>query len=279
MNCPVCGGVKWEEVYAGVVRDGKSEKSFRKVLECDGCSIQRLDQFYDSGKYDTGEYRECLDETEWDYDFHDAVQDHILKELPTMRGKTVVDVGCGKGSFLDMISGVASKVIAVEPNRRYHDMPYKTYSYASEVTELADVVVSFDVIEHTENPVEFLKDLKRLLTIDGRVYIVTPNRAEILFQLLPEYKPFRYQTVHNWYFDRDSLWNCANKAGLTIKDLRTIHRYGIGNTLGWLIEKRPVGDRKYPFLEGQIDELWRSYLNRESLGEALLMECGRRGNE
>ena len=278
MKCPVCGGEQWINVYAGPVRDGAIARVHRSILECNDCSIQRLDKFYDQSNYETGAYREDLNEFEWDYEYHDIVQKHILRELPSMRGKAVVEVGAGKGSFLDMVSGVASEVIAVEPNRKYRNMSYKVYSYANEVMELADVVVSADVIEHTENPVEFMEDLRKLLNIGGRMYVVTPNREEILFKLLPAYKSFRYQTAHNWYFDRDSLWNCANKAGLEIKDLRTIHRRGISNTFGWLLEKEPVGDKKYPFLTGQIDDLWRLYLEREGLGEALLIECGRREN-
>ncbi len=279
MKCPICGGQVWREIYSGSIRVGKEDSTEGKVLECEDCCVQRLEHFYDKCKYETGEYRQELHEAEWDYELHDSRAIHFLSELPTMRNKVVIDVGCGNGSFLDMISGMASKVIAVEPNCQYRNMPYDTYSYANEVQELADIVVSFDVIEHTENPVDFMLELKRLLKPDGRLFVATPNREEILFRLLPGYKKFRYQAVHNWYFNRDSLWNCASEADLKIVDLRTIHRFGIGNTFGWLTKNGPVGDLSYPFLEGQIDDLWRSYLNRENLGEILLIECRRREHE
>lgn len=273
MKCPACGGEIWTAVYEGAVRSGKDEKQWRTVLECRGCSIQMLDKFYESKNYETGQYRADLKEDDWDYEFHDAVQRHVLHELPSMREKVVVEVGCGNGSLLDMIKGCAAKVIGVEPNQQYG---YAEYRYVTDLPPVcADYVIAVDVIEHTEDPVQFLKDIS---SVASKIFIVTPNRNEILFKLLPSYKEFRYQTVHNWYFDRDSLWNCADAAGLTDIKIRTIHRYGIGNTFGWLLENRPVGDKKYEFLNGHIDEVWRSCLNREGLGEALLMECRRREN-
>ncbi len=279
MICPVCNENSWGVVYDGLVRHGSTEV-LRKLLRCNKCGIERLNQFYNAKSYETGAYRELLGEHEWDYEFHDTVQKHIISELPTMRGKVVVDVGCGRGSFLNMVAGQALKIVGVEPNVKYHDVPYEVYSYATDVPQgIGDMVVSFDVIEHTDDPVAFMCDVGRLLAPNGRMFVVTPNTNEILFKLLPEFKRFKYQTVHNWYFTDKTLELCAKAAGLAVESVRTIHRHGIGNTLGWLLEKKPVGDKKYEFLTEPFDAMWRACLNREGLGEALLIECRRRDDE
>ncbi len=264
-------------VYSGPVRSGFGGREERKVLRCNHCAIDRLDKFFDPMHYETGHYRTMLGEESWDYAFHDRRQKDLLNELPSLRDLTVVDVGCGRGSFLDLIAGQAGRLLGVEPNKHYHDIPYETYSYCAEVPEgIADIVVSFDVIEHTEDPVEFLTEMGEIVDHWGKIYIATPNSDEILLRLLPEFKEFRYQTVHNWYFTMQTLKMCAQKAGLVVTDLRTVHGYGIGNTLGWLIDRKPVGDRHYPFLPEMFDHMWVGCLNREGLGETIFMECRRR---
>lgn len=277
MKCPICGGEYWKFIYDGNVRDGNSGKVQNSILECNYCTLQRLKKFYDPKNYDSNDYREHLGEQEWDYSFHDEVQKHHFHEMPSVRGKTVIEVGCGAGSFLDLIAKQAGRVIGIEPHRDYRrKLLYETYAYPADAPKgIADVVVSFDVIEHVEDPVEFMESLGALVKPDGKIIVSTPNRNEILMQLLPEFREFRYQSVHNWYFDAQTLGMCVQRAGLWFDELRTIHRYGLSNTIGWLMEKRPVGDINIPMLSG-MKKAWQGYLNDNMLGENLWIECRRR---
>ena len=103
-------------------------------------------------------------------------------------------------------------------------------------------MLSTQVIEHVSNPREFLNDIGRLLAPGGIVVVSTPNRRDILMELLPDdFLQFFYRTQHRWMFDAESLSNCAASAGLIVQEIRHVHRYGIANTMHWLNEKKPKG--------------------------------------
>ena len=67
---------------------------------------------------------------------------------------------------------------------------YKIYSSASEAIEdnkeMIDYGFSIQVIEHVKNPLEFLKEIRKLIKPGGRLLISTPNRNDILMTLLKD---------------------------------------------------------------------------------------------
>lgn len=285
--CEICAGARWDIRYHGAVRDGAwgQLRHGAKIARCEGCGVDRLDEAscQDTGHYAGTDYRRSLGEAiEADGFFaaHDATQLTNLAALDgdpaPLRGKVVADVGCAAGSFLDHVSGLASRLVAIEPCEAYHDSlrsrGYGVHAWSHEAAEaepgVADLATSFAVIEHVADPRSVMADMSTLLAPGGRVVISTPNRNDVLMDLLPEdFPPFFYRSQHRWYFDADSLVRCAEFAGLEAIEVRSVHRYGIANTLRWLRDKAPGGTGPIDGLSSAgLDAAWGRHL--EAIGKA-----------
>ena len=271
-------------MYEGPLRSGSFGDSncSGKVRRCYGCGVDRLEENNCTPvhSYESDQYRKNMNQGLEISDFFlhaDPVQIHNLSAFwhVDFRNKIVADVGCGGGSFLNHISGLASKIIAIEPTERYHDSlrtnGYQVFSFASDAAkkhpETVDIVVTFQVIEHVLNPLEFLVDIISMLKPGGILIIATPNRDDILLKLLPEhFQSFFYRNAHRWYFNQASLRYCAEKAGLIIKSERYSQTYGLSNTLSWLKDLQPKGFNRLQGIDIAADNLWKSYL--ESTGQS-----------
>lgn len=287
--CEICGGDGWKIVYAGPVRDGafgNLTDDGARVARCGGCGVERLDEEHckEEEFYKGESYRELLKKPTDAAGFfaeHDVVQLRNLEQLwpESVRGKVVADVGCGAGSFLDHIAGLASEVIAIDPCEPYHEFlasrGYKVYPLAkdaaAEPAGPVDWAFSFSVVEHVPNPRSFLEDIGKLLKPDGRLMVSTPNRRDLLMEILPDdYQPFFYRAVHRWYFDIPSFSACADRAGLEVIEIRVHQRFGLSNTMLWLRDRQPRGSKALPHIRSDLlDHLWRSYLEREGVGDYL----------
>jgi 2-polyprenyl-3-methyl-5-hydroxy-6-metoxy-1,4-benzoquinol methylase len=94
------------------------------------------------------------------------------------------------------------------------------------------------VIEHVEDPKAFFAGIRQLLKPDGLAVISTPIRDDILMDLLPDDFPaFFYRTQHRWAFDAAALARCTEVAGLVVREVRHVRRYGMVNVLLWLRER------------------------------------------
>ena len=90
--------------------------------------------------------------------------------------------------------------------------------------------------------------------------ISTPNRNNILINLLPEFKEFFYRTQHRWYFDNKSIEYCAKQAGFKILETKFVQKYGLANTICWLRDHKPKGNIRIDQINEFADKLWSDYL-------------------
>lgn len=293
--CEICGNSGWEIKYKGKVRDGafgNLSKGDCVVAKCSLCGIERLNETAckDDEIYESDEYRRLLKEPLDAAGFmveHDILQLRNLTVLwpESLRNKAIADIGCAAGSFLDHISGLARKIIAVEPCIAYHDSlkkrGYSVFSYAKDIGQewygKIDFSFCFSVIEHIENPRMFLSEIKELLAPEGKLIVSTPNCRDILMYLKgDEYKRFFYRAVHRWYFDVDSFKYCANEAGLNVLETYCVHRFGLSNAMAWLRDGKPTGSNNLPHLDSVLlDNFWKNYLESNGLGDYLYFKLER----
>lgn len=287
--CEICGADAWREIYRGAVRDGVfgHHRDDAPVARCGGCGADRLAEAFcpDEAFYETAAYRQKLQE-EVTAAGHYATVDHLqvftqrVLWPDSLRGKTVIDVGSAGGSFLDHVSGLAARCVAVEPCSVYHPSlrarDYEVFPYCSDAEATlagqGDLAVSIQVIEHVKNPRVFLEAIRPLLAPGGRLVISSPNRDDILMELLPAEFPAQfYRVVHRWYFDAAALAECARRAGFDVAETRFVHRYGMANALAWLRDRRPTGRARMAAITPLADDLWSSYLEQAGRADCLYM--------
>jgi 2-polyprenyl-3-methyl-5-hydroxy-6-metoxy-1,4-benzoquinol methylase len=289
-KCEICGQNKLFEVYKGPIRDGAygGVRDFSIIYECEYCGVQRLreedcipDQYYE-----TDQYRKILNQSlksEKSKIEQDEMQHFTLKALfpNSLRGKRILDVGCGNGSLLDMLKNVSDSQVGIEPCSPYLELlnqqgfeAFASLSDAKKVNiKTVDYAFSIQVIEHVKNPVHFLKEIRELISSDGKLLISTPNRDDILMSLLhEEFYPFFYRTQHRWYFNEASLSICAKLAGFKINNVNFLHRYGMSNTFHWLKDKKPRGRQGMDGVDESIDQMWQSYLRNRKQSDNIYIE-------
>jgi 2-polyprenyl-3-methyl-5-hydroxy-6-metoxy-1,4-benzoquinol methylase len=289
-TCEICGTLGWQTVYSGRIRDGSFGK-FKEdglVAQCDRCGVRRLiescvipHEYYESDQYrkslqQSVDSEKAFVEQDWATRYtHDALWPNSL------RSKTIADIGCGAGSFLDTCRGQAAKLIAVEPCVPFQssllERGYQVFVGAHDAVAAfpasADLCVSIQVIEHVSDPVRFLRDIGPLLKSDGTLLITTPNRDDILGVLAPEkFLEFFYRAAHRWYFDASSLADCAKRAGYRVTNMTSLQKYGMSNMLSWLREGRPTGFATLPGIGPAADGFWKGYLQEIGRADTLCMK-------
>ncbi|HSH81495.1 MAG TPA: class I SAM-dependent methyltransferase [Herpetosiphonaceae bacterium] len=102
-----------------------------------------------------------------------------------LQGATL-DVGCGRGYGFDVIQPWSSRRVGIDVSLEFLRDAQARSSAASLVRASGEAlpfsrgsfesIIAFEVIEHIENDLAFLDELKRLVRDDGLIAISTPNK-------------------------------------------------------------------------------------------------------
>lgn len=117
------------------------------------------------------------------------IHQRLLKPYIYVKGKTgetVVEIGCGDGRGIELLAPQSRRYIALDKNTSVIEEKAKAFKNV-EVVEAtippisqiadntADVIISFQVIEHILHDALFLEEIYRILKPGGKAYLTTPN--------------------------------------------------------------------------------------------------------
>lgn len=297
MICKICGDNDVKVIYNSYIRDGKVCNDTNEkvpIYKCGNCNVfwhEKVRRDY-AKYYESAEYREELEDTALIEDFYKLHDSETLDKFQytgtgIYRDKVVADVGCGGGAFLDFLKGVAGITIGIEPSEYYRKemkaRGHKVYPYTIEAVKeyegKIDVITSFDVIEHVEDPVGFLTDIYRLLSQDGCAVIGTPTDAPVMRQLVGKDFDNRllFSMQHLWIFGEKNLLMMAHKAGFADAKIEFKQRYGIGNLITWLQTRMPKGHVMNDVLSDTLDAVWKSECCEHKISDYVVLYLRKAG--
>lgn len=164
------------------------------------------------------------------------------RELRTMfidRGSpgTLLEVGCGSGRFLNRMRKLGWAVDGVEFDPIAAARIEKKYGIHVEVGSLPelryapdqyDVVAMSQVIEHVHDPVELLKESRRVLRPGGRLVLSTPNALSVAHRLYGRSWRGLEPPRHLHIFSPAALENAARRCGFQLLKLVTLSAESAG---------------------------------------------------
>ena len=189
-------------------------------------------------------------------------------------GRTILDVGCGDGTFLATLSNEWSKH-GVEPSasgarlarQRNLDVACATLNTTMEPYE-ADLISALDVIEHVVDPHSFVKSLKRHLRRGGTLLLLTGDADAYPARIAgPQWSYLRW-CGHISVFSQSGLRRLLESHGFeVITSQRCQHPSSPGAVAWWRVHllepaRRVLGRNKswYPFWrDHQMVVAWLKY--------------------
>jgi ubiquinone/menaquinone biosynthesis C-methylase UbiE len=186
-----------------------------------------------------------------------VVYDVLLKGLD-LKGKVVLDAGCGTGWFSMEAARRGAKVVSTDVGinlLKQVEKKCNSKKVAADLLQLPfndnsfDIVVCSDVIEHTINPKLAIREIARVAKPDAYVSVTVPNRnwkPSLWGANLLGIRP--YQGHENWL----GPWQFKKylkEAGLRVKSYRGLHLFPfvISATHKWLKKIDTYGKWIYPF--------------------------------
>ena len=131
-----------------------------------------------------------------------------------------MDLGSGFGPLIDNIFEINKdiKISAIEPDIKSRELGqhYKEINFFENINTIIERKIKFDIItafhtfEHIKDPIRYLKDLKKILNENGKIYIEVPDGEGIWFK-----KTFAH-LAHPQIYSKYSITKFSSLAGFKV---------------------------------------------------------------
>ena len=132
---------------------------------------------------------------------------------------TVLDFGCGGGFLLNNLAGRRKLCIEINPLSRREAAAKNGVEAHSSLSEIADasvdVAVSTHCLEHVQNPVAMLLELRNKLRPGGRVVFLVPGHSNMKPGLARYKKTDPDHHIYEW--SPQTLGNLLDSAGFEVE--------------------------------------------------------------
>ena len=148
----------------------------------------------------------------------------IASNVDLVAGMRVLDVGCAEGTLFSNLKthcGEGLIFFGVEPSESYAAYSREmtgctTYQNIDELISAREdsfhLIVVNHVLEHVNDPVLFLEQLRGLLSSNGLLFVDVPN-------VFGYSSPRDLHIAHNFHFSRQTLTAAIDKAGFSVKTI------------------------------------------------------------
>jgi len=219
----------------------KSERGITvKLCVCKGCGLVQL------ANKEVPYYRDVIRAGGYSTTMRDLRKSQYEEwiKLCDLKGKKILEAGCGQGEFLRILAeypvqayGIEHKKDLVKKAREaglsvecdYPEKEDAVFKYAP-----FDGFTSFNFLEHQPDPCRYLRAIANNLTPDGVGLITVPDLKYILkensfYEIIPD---------HLSYFTAETLSSLLDRCGFDVLKKETVNR----DTVSVIVKRKPVPD-------------------------------------
>jgi len=232
--------IKKENVSCNLCNSNNTDKLFTvdsyRLVRCKKCGLvyvnpkpisterERINkEIYDSEEYRTRYFQDRKVFEKW---FKKKLRNI---ERYCKKGK-ILDVGTSYGFFLDVARKRGWETYGIEKNipaAHYAREKLGLNIFEGTVREAEfpknffDVITLWDVLEHTSDPIIFLRTLKTILKKNGLICIQSPNIESLIANYKKEKWDWLTPSDHLYHFSPDNLAAMLKKAGYEVISITT----------------------------------------------------------
>ncbi len=191
-----------------------------------------------------------------------------IADRAELRGKRVLDVGCGGGILSESLAAEGAEVTGIDAaagplevaRLHLYESNQKVDYELTTIEELVakqpdpfDIITCLEMLEHVPDPGSVIKSCRALLKDDGHLFLSTINRspksylfmvigAEYLLRLLPrgthDYEKFiKPAELAAWC--READFNLRDLTGMTYNPLNQVYKTGKDVDVNYIAWARP----------------------------------------
>lgn len=247
MNCPLCSTQRNITIRRYEISDLRHDwihtfsfdpfpkdlsiKSIHKK-QCSSCKLIYFDPPY----FGDGDFYSTISKNSWYYEENKWEYDVAAEIASELSSTKLLEIGCGNGFFLDKVSSLGIQTQGVDINKDAVAFCKKKglQVEATDVFDLTasyDLVVSFEVLEHMDNPKRLFEFLvNKLISPGGYLIIAVPNPSGYLNDM--EMNLLDMPPHHNSSWSLATFEYLASHYGLQLvsykkEPLRYVHYLGM----------------------------------------------------
>lgn len=164
---------------------------------------------------------EYLSETE---DTYWGVKEALSLLVKDKKSTRILEIGSGLGYLTYSLNKANYHALGLEISQTAVNQAidnFGDYYICADLFEYAkihaasfDIVILTEVIEHVENPIDFIAAIHKLLKLGGYAIITTPNKSFYFKDIIwsTELPP-----IHFWWLSEDSMTQLAKNAGMYLR--------------------------------------------------------------
>ncbi|MFI1744738.1 class I SAM-dependent methyltransferase [Thalassobellus sediminis] len=193
-------------------------------------SLDKLPEYYESEDYisHTDSQRNLFEKV-----YHLVRTISLKKKLKLinsfpLENKSLLDIGCGTGDFLQTAKDNNWNVTGIEPNeqargianKKTNDSVFNTKQLSKFELESFDVITLWHVLEHLPNLEEQITIIKKLLKPNGTLIIAVPNYKSYDALYYKSYWAAFDVPRHLWHFNKESISKLVSKASMKVEKVK-----------------------------------------------------------
>lgn len=190
------------------------------------------------------------------FDYELPFQEPRVKRIKSLLNLNmdVLEIGSSAGHFLYSIKDYVKSLTGIELDKSFakfaknisnftiYDEPIEKINFNG---KKFDIIFLFHVLEHIQNPKNFLLEIKKHLKDSGTIYLEVPNIDDALYSIynLKSYKEFYFRLPHVYYYSNPTLEKMLHSCGFEGK-IEFQQDFSFLNHIHWLQNDFPQKNQK-----------------------------------